>query len=224
MIRAEHPRKCQFVRIRFESGNDNGARPDLTAGNHTGKPALARPEDHNRISRLRLWHLHRPAESGAERIEDHTDLGRKPVGHRMHHRIGMQIHVLGIATPQAGCLRGRYIGVDLAMIAEVIAAAQAGLAMATGNHGFHRHPVPDIHSPALRGLITDAGYSAQGFMAGYHRGRRAQQPFILLVVAAADTTGFEFEQRRIRIDVRNRNIPRLECARPGLHHGKGRSG
>ena len=59
---------------RTRPGNDDRAGCDLAAGNHASQSTLSRAENHDRVTRLCLRHFNGPAEAGAKRIEDHSDL------------------------------------------------------------------------------------------------------------------------------------------------------
>ena len=64
------------------------------------EPALPGPEDDDRLADAQPRHVDGPAEAGADRVEQHGDLGRDVVRHPMHERVRIEVHVLRVAAPE----------------------------------------------------------------------------------------------------------------------------
>lgn len=94
------------------------------------------------------------------------------------------------------------------------------LAEAAGEHRLHGNPVTDVDAPTRGRAITDLGDSAERLMAGNHRQIHLDHAVVLLEVAAADTAGLEFEDRRVLVDIGDRHVAGFELAGSGLHHGE----
>ncbi len=92
--------------------------------------------------------------------------------------------------------------------------------MPARQHRLHGDAIAHVDPPARRSAVTDLGNGAQRFMAGNHRHWRAQHVLELLVIATADATRFELQNRRVVIYVRDVQLHRRQLAFGGLHHGE----
>lgn len=192
--------------------------PRLSRGEDGGQPALAGAEHDQGVADLKFRHLHRPAIASAERVEHHGDFRRQALVDLVHEGIRMQVHVLGIGAPQPRAVIERDVGINLPVLAKMIKPHPAGHAEPAGEHGLHHDPVAHVHAPAPGCVVADLGDDAQRFVPRDDRHRGAQLPFVLFVVAAADAAGFHLQERGIRVDIGQRNVPGLDLTDPCLHH------
>src|SRR3546814_789997 len=155
--RTELTGEFQFGPVALQAGDDDVARARLAGRDDASQAPLSGAQYHQRVTHLELWHLHRPAVAGAQRVEHHGDLGRQALVDLVHERIRVQVHVLGIGAPQARTVVQRDIGVDPSVPAEVIGAQAARHAKAARDHGLHHHSVAHVHGPAPGRVVADLG-------------------------------------------------------------------
>ena len=131
---------------------------------------------------------------------------------------GARYMYCAVGAPEPGWLGQRNVRVDASRVAQVIAAGETRTAMATRQHRFDRNAIADVDFPAARRAIADLGDASERLVARYHRHRRAQLAFELLVVGAADAARLDAQDRRIVVDVGDRDVARFERPNRRLHH------
>src|SRR2546426_5188849 len=106
--------------------------------------------------------------------------------------------------------------------AELVAAADAGPAVAAADDRLDRDAVADVDAPALRRPVADALDHAERLVARHDGQADGQDAGVLLGVAPADAARLDAEQRALVVDVGDRQLAHLQAARRGLHDGAAR--
>ena len=131
----------------------------------------------------------------------------------------VEVHVVGVRAPQAGRMRQRNVRVAehaAAAAADLVAAIEAGAAVAAGDQHLDRDAVADVDAPALRRPVADLLDDAERLVSGNHRIRDRQHAGVLLGVAAADAARLDAQQSRCR---RRSRAPAARAARAAAGRG-----
>ena len=167
----------------------------------------------------------KPAPSG---LNITASAGREIVADRVHDRVRIEVHVVGVRAPQPGrvaraarrrgrtCRRGR--DTPGSARRDRRGSGRSGISASTATRS------PTFDPPALRGAVADALDDAERLVPGNQRHAHRDDAGVLLDVAAADAARLDAQQRAVVVDVGDRQLAQLELARPGLHDGAGRSG
>src|SRR5581483_9365900 len=102
---------------------------------------------------------------------------------------------------------------------ERIPSRDARTAMPAPDERLDRDPIADVDAPPLRRTVADLLDHAERLVPGNEREPDREHARVLLGVASADPARLDAEEPAVRVDVGNREVPKLERARPGLHDG-----
>jgi hypothetical protein len=102
----------------------------------------------------------------------------------------------------------------------VVLAAKAATAESARQHGFNCNTITYIDPPPRRCAVSYPGYSPQWLVPGNERQIHTDDAFVLFDITTANTTGLKFQNGRILINIRDKNIPWFELASAGLDHCK----
>src|SRR5205085_2861272 len=125
-------------------------------------------------------------------VEHHRDARGQRRAHLLHHRIGRQVHALGIAAPQLRWLADVGVAVGAAALgARARLPAAARLALPAAVARAYGDAIAFAHAPPRGRIPADLFDHAERLVAGNDRVRRVVfvlrlGAFVLLVVAAAD--------------------------------------
>src|SRR5262249_6418688 len=222
VVRAALARQRELRGIAREPGHDDRVRPGRACGDDARQAALARPEDQHGVAGPGARQLDRPAEAGAQGIEEDGDARRQVGAHAVHDRERVEVHVVGVGAPEAGRTVERDVAVaehGTAPAAHRVASPAAGGAVAAGNQRLDRDPIADLDTPALGGAIADGLDDAERLVPGYEREAHRQDAGVLLGIAAADAAGLDPQEPGVVGQLRQRELPQLERARSGLDDG-----
>ena len=223
VVSAELARELELPGVAGQAGGDDQPGADVLGGEDRGQAALPGPEHQHRGPEVHPAVLQRPAHARPERVVHDRDLGRDVAPDRVHDRVRVQVHVLGVAAVEPEAALGRVVAAVAAgpVLALHVLPGQAQVAGPAGDEDLHRHPVADRDSPAGGGGRRDLLDDAERLMTGDHRQPAgAHRALVLLHVAAADAARLDPQQRAVvGADDRARELAQLHLPRSGLDDG-----
>ena len=126
-------------------------------------------------------------------------------------RVGAEVLVLGVAAPQPGARVDGDEAVHVAQAVALAAAVRAGaarVALAARLEDLDRHPVADLHAPALgRRRAPTASITPTDSWPGTKAKPAGERAGVLLVVGAAQAARLDAEQAVVVADPRGRGAP-----------------
>src|SRR5438034_3586846 len=225
VIGAELARERELPRVAREAGHDDRVGARGARGDHAREAALPGAEHEHAVARAGGGDLDRPAEARAERVEHDREARRDVLAHPVHDRERIEVHVVRVRAPQAG----RAVEGDVAVpeepaapAAELVAARDAGPAVAAANDRLDRDAIADVDAPALRRPVADALDHAERLVPGHQGQADGKDAGVLLGVAPADAARLDAQKRAVVVDVGDGQLAQLEAARRGLHDGPAR--
>jgi hypothetical protein len=129
VVGAERLRERELLGVAREAGHDDGVGAGGARRDDAREPSLARAEHEDDVAGPRVGQLDRPSKTRAERVEHGRRARRQVLPHRVHDRERIEVHVVGVGSPDARRARERHVAVPeepAPAAADVVATGQAG--------------------------------------------------------------------------------------------------
>jgi hypothetical protein len=182
--------------------------------------ADAAAEHGHDVAGLRVRDRDAPPDACPERVERHRHLGRQRVGHRQQQRVGRQVLVGGIATPQPGRPVGAghavHVWEPVALAAPVLAPPAGGAGAARQEH-LDGDTVARPDAPALGRPVADRLDHPDRLVTRHEREAGRDRAGVELVVGAAEAARLDPQDAVLVADLGQRQL--VAPQRPGrLQH------
>ena len=186
--------------ISFAEARDHDAFGPRLLGRSDGcKSADPWAENGDRVTGADVREIGSPADAGTDGIEHGCLDGSQRVRYRQEHRIGGEVVVFGVTTPQSGRHRGRRQPVQSGRAVVDAAAIQAGralIARSTRLEALDGDTVADRDPPFLGCVGPDLFDDTDRLVARDDRAGGRQVTGVELVVGSTETARFDPQQPR----------------------------